>query len=74
MFGAGTKQKKTIQRLAEYEEKLHRYEKELQKQDDACRIHMLNPSRICPNPNQPRKNFDRTELQSIRRSAVCTSL
>ena len=26
---------------------------------------MLNPSRICPNPNQPRKNFDRTELQSL---------
>ncbi len=65
MFGVGIKQKKTIQRLAEYEEKLHRYEKELQKQDDACRIHMLNPSRICPNPNQPRKNFDRTELQSL---------
>ena len=65
MFGINVKQKKTVQRLAEYEEKLREYEKELKRQDDACRIHMLNPSRICSNPNQPRKNFDPAELQSL---------
>lgn len=68
MFGINTKQKKEIRRLAEYEDKLKRYENELKRQDDACRIHMLNPSRICPNPNQPRKNFDPAELQSLAES------
>lgn len=65
MFGINTKQKKAVQRLAEYENKLRIYENELKRQDDACRIHMLNPSRICPNPNQPRKSFDQAELQSL---------
>ena len=65
MFGINTKQKKDILRLAEYEDKLHRYENELKRQDDACRIHMINPSRICPNPSQPRKNFDEAELHSL---------
>ena len=65
MFGINTKQKKEIKRLAEYEDKLKKYENELRRQDDVCRIHMLNPSRICPNPDQPRKNFDQAELQSL---------
>lgn len=65
MFGINTKQKKVLQRLTEYETKLHNYENELRRQEDNCRIHMLNPSRICPNPNQPRKNFDTAELQSL---------
>ena len=29
---------------------------------------MLNPSRICPNPNQPRKNFSEEELSGLAES------
>lgn len=65
MFGISTKNKKTVKRLAEYEDRLRKYENELRRQDDVCRIHMINPSRICPNPNQPRKSFDKEELQSL---------
>ena len=68
MFGINTKQKEQIKRLNEYEAELKKYETELKKQDDVCRIHMINPSRICPNPNQPRKSFDKTGLQSLSES------
>ena len=78
VFGINTKQKTQAKRLLEYEAELKEYEKELKKQDDTSRIHMLNPSRICPNPNQPRKVFDEEELsglaESIRRYGIIQPL
>lgn len=68
MFGINSKQKEQIKKLYLYEEELKKYEKTLKDRDDASRIHMLNPSRICPNPNQPRKNFDVDGLQSLSES------
>ncbi|MBO4422977.1 MAG: ParB/RepB/Spo0J family partition protein [Clostridia bacterium] len=65
MFGQASNKKKQQKRLAEYEAKLQRYEAQLKKEDDASRIHMLNPSRICPNPDQPRRRFDQAQLQSL---------
>ena len=50
---------------------LKKREAELRREDDASRIHLLNPDRICANPAQPRKSFDDgsiTQLaDSIRR-------
>lgn len=57
--------KKEIERLLKYENELKRYEAEIRREDDICRIHMINPSRICPNPDQPRKNFDPDELAAL---------
>jgi len=68
VFGSNSKQKQQQKKLYEYEAELKKYEKELKKQDDTSRIHMLNPSRICPNPNQPRKTFDTDSLQSLSES------
>lgn len=68
MFGINTKQKKQTELLLQYEAELKEYEKELKRQDDTSRIHMLNPSRICPNPNQPRKNFSEEELSGLAES------
>lgn len=68
MFGIKAKQQKEILRLKEYENKLIKYEKELKKEDDNCRIHMLNPCRICPNPDQPRKSFDPEGLRCLAES------
>lgn len=60
--------KKQIRRLAEYEDELRKYEAELRRENDVCRIHMINPSRICPNPDQPRKSFDADELSALAQS------
>ena len=67
MFGKSEK-KKQILRLADYERELRDYESELKRQEDGCRIHMINPSRICPNPDQPRKQFDADGLSSLAES------
>ena len=67
MFGKSEK-KKQILRLADYERELRDYESELRRQEDGCRIHMINPSRICPNPDQPRKQFDADGLSSLAES------
>ncbi len=67
LFGKSEK-KKQILRLADYERELRDYESELRRQEDGCRIHMINPSRICPNPDQPRKQFDADGLSSLAES------
>ncbi len=58
---------------AEWEE-LHRQRRELRREDDACRIHLLNPDRICPNPSQPRKVFSDAAIlklaDSIRKYGI----
>ena len=65
MLGIKAKEKQDEKRIKEYEDKLRAYENELRKSDDTSRIHMLNPSRICPNPSQPRRYFDEGDLISL---------
>ena len=65
MLGFRNKDKADEKRIAEYEDKLRAYESELRRRDDTSRIHMLNPARICSNPNQPRKRFDDGSLISL---------
>ncbi len=65
MLGVVKKEKQDEKRIKEYEDKLRAYESELRRRDDTSRIHMLNPSRICPNPSQPRRYFDDGELISL---------
>ena len=60
--------KKQLKRLVEYEDQLRKYEAELKRDDDSCRVHMINPSRICPNPDQPRRQFDADELSALAES------
>ena len=64
MFGRGER-KKQLLRLVDYEKELREYEDGLRREDDAARIHMINPSRICPNPDQPRRDFDADALSSL---------
>lgn len=65
MLSVLKKDKQEEKRIKEYEDKLRAYESELRRRDDTSRIHMLNPSRICPNPSQPRRYFDDGELISL---------
>lgn len=59
------RKRKELERLSEYEQKLRRWEAELRAEDDLCRIHMIDPSRICNNPDQPRRYFDDASLMSL---------
>lgn len=58
---------------AEWDE-IKRQKKELKRQDDACRIHLLDPERLCPNLSQPRKSFSDESIlklaDSIRKYGI----
>lgn len=68
--------KKNMQRerlQAEWEA-IKRQKQELKREDDACRIHLLDPERLCPNLSQPRKSFSEESIlklaDSIRKYGI----
>ncbi len=46
-------------------DKLNRQKKQLKSAEDACRVHLINPDRICPNPSQPRTVFSDSSIMSL---------
>ena len=46
-------------------DKLNKQKKQLKSADDACRVHLINPDRICPNPSQPRVVFSDSSIMSL---------
>lgn len=46
-------------------DKLNKQKKQLKSADDACRVHLINPDRICPNPSQPRVIFSDSAIMSL---------
>ena len=62
------------ERLQAEWEAIKRQKQELKREDDACRIHLLDPERLCPNLSQPRKNFSDESIlklaDSIRKYGI----
>lgn len=46
-------------------DKLNRQKRQLKKSEDTCRVHLINPDRICPNPSQPRTVFSDSSILSL---------
>lgn len=46
-------------------DKLNKQKKQLKSAEDACRVHLINPDRICPNPSQPRVIFSDSAIMSL---------
>ncbi|MBR6644471.1 MAG: ParB/RepB/Spo0J family partition protein [Clostridia bacterium] len=46
-------------------DKLNKRKKQLKNAEDACRVHLINPDRICPNPSQPRTVFSDSSIMSL---------
>lgn len=62
------------ERLQAEWEAIKRQKQELKREDDACRIHLLDPERLCPNLSQPRKSFSDESIlklaDSIRKYGI----
>lgn len=46
-------------------DKLNKQKKQLKSAEDTCRVHLINPDRICPNPSQPRVVFSDSSIMSL---------